>query len=90
VFFDSCGHTAVSRWSEEAFIPSETNADFSRVERDDPAPPAKAHQVIGRETTLGFDGGAESGHLFMGLNRIEIANIYETSPHGGHGVGVRI
>ena len=74
------------RQSEKTPVPGDAGAEAAIRQRDDPAPPAMPHEVIGGR-------GAELAHVFhelrvqlAALEAVEAVHMAEAAPDGGGGV----
>src|SRR5688572_18147855 len=71
---------------EDARIVNDARADIAAAERDDPAPPAVSHQVVGRPIAAGPAGIRVLAKFFAPLIAVPVFDSAEPSPDGVDGM----
>src|SRR5204862_4328818 len=80
------GETRAFGQFENARIVNDAGADIAAFKRDDPAPPAVAHEMIGRPVAARAAGVRVIAEFFPPLVAVPIFHPGETGPDGADGM----
>src|SRR5438067_4157028 len=80
------GQARAFRQFENARIINNAGTDIAALERNDPAPPAVAHEMIGRPVTTGSAGIRVIAEFFPPLVAVPIFYAGESGPDGIDGM----
>ena len=90
MFLHPFGHGIARRRSENSLVPGQSGTHLTVIERNNPTPPAVAHEVIGGKATLGDHSRTGTFQLSLTLGRIKIAHVLKTGPHCRSWMGFRM